>query len=253
MSQAEMEAAMRPMNGYKGVFIDARGRAGGLGVLWEANVGVTLLSYSLHHMDAPMKFEGEHLEWRFTGIYGWPETQYKWRTANVISDLKSHSNLPWLIGGDLNEIFYHSKKCGGQPKSQAQIDSFRDAFVDNGLFDLGYNGYSFTWHQTVGGQVVVEERLDRFCASVDWSLSYPEATVHHIDSDLSYHIPILLKCCSRQNPREQLDRSFRFENTWCADPSCMDIIKDAWSGGGEVDAMKNYMAKAEPCSQALRK
>jgi len=144
----------------------------------------------------------------------------------MISDLKSHSTLPWLIGGDLNEIFYHSDKCGGPSKPQAQIDAFRDAFVDNGLFDLGYEGYGFTCHRSIGGSVVVEERLDRFCASVEWSLHYPEATVYHIDSDFSDHLPILLKCYPRRALGVQHDMCFLFENMWCVDPSCMDTIKE---------------------------
>lgn len=113
MSRAEMEVGMRPLRDYLGVYIDARGRAGGLGLLWEANVGVTLLSYSLHRMDATVQLDGESQEWHFTSVYGWVEAQNKWRTSEMISDPKPHSDLPWLIGGDLNEIFYHSEKRGG--------------------------------------------------------------------------------------------------------------------------------------------
>ncbi|KAJ8428057.1 hypothetical protein Cgig2_023451 [Carnegiea gigantea] len=47
------------------------GRAGGLGLLWEANVGVALLSYSLHCMAAIVQLDGESQEWRFTGVYRW--------------------------------------------------------------------------------------------------------------------------------------------------------------------------------------
>jgi len=65
----------------------------------------------------------------------------------------------------LNEIFYHSEKHGGPAKGYAQIDSFRDAFVDNGLFDLGYEGYDFTWNRWQNGEPVVEERLDCFYAT----------------------------------------------------------------------------------------
>jgi len=71
MSRAEMEVAIRPLSDYLGVCVDARGRAGGLGLLWEANVGVTLLSYSSHRMDAIVQLDEESREWRFTGVYGW--------------------------------------------------------------------------------------------------------------------------------------------------------------------------------------
>jgi len=63
----------------------------------------------------------------------------------MISDLVSQSSFPWLIGGDMNEIFYNLEKKGGPPKSLCDLDSFRKAFIDNGLFDIGYFGYDFTW------------------------------------------------------------------------------------------------------------
>ncbi|KAJ8422344.1 hypothetical protein Cgig2_006314 [Carnegiea gigantea] len=210
-----------------------------VGTIWEAKAEVNLLSYSLHHMDATVKLNGENLN--------------KWRTGDMISNLKSHYTLAWLIRGDINEIFYHSEKCEGPSKPQAQIDAFTDAFVDNGLFDRGYEGYGFTWHRSVGGSVVVEERLDRFCASVEWSLHYPEATVYHIDSDLSDHLSILLKCYPIRALRVRRDKRFRFENMWCVDPSCIDTIKEVWGEDGEADALHNYMPKAEQCAKALQR
>jgi len=193
-----MQGVLKLFPTYFGVFVDARGRAGGLGLLWDKKVTLTLLSYSLHHMDAIVQLEGTGDTWRFTGMYGWAEAQYKGRTGEMIADLKTHVDLPWLVGGDLNEIFYHSEKRGGPPKTQTHIDSFRDAFVENGLFDLGYTGYDYTWCRRQDGTVVVEERLDRFFATVEWSLCFPEASVLHIDSDISYHLPILLKCYKRK-------------------------------------------------------
>jgi len=98
--------------------------------------------------------------WQFTGVYGWSESSQKWKTGDLISDLATHSPLPWLIGGDLNEIFFHEEKKGGPLKSQAVIDRFRDSFSDNGLFDLGYSGYAYTRCNFQQHGVVVEEWLD---------------------------------------------------------------------------------------------
>jgi len=75
--------------------------------------------------------------WWFFGIYGWPESQHKWKTGQLVSDLKPGSPLPWLVGGDLNEIFFHCEKKSGPPKSQVVLDNFRSSFLDNGLYDLG--------------------------------------------------------------------------------------------------------------------
>jgi len=71
---------MKPIRGYHGVFVDAAGRAEGLGLLWEAKAEVNLPSYSLHHIDATAELNGENLGWRFMGIYGWAKSHNKWRT-----------------------------------------------------------------------------------------------------------------------------------------------------------------------------
>jgi len=67
----------------------------------------------------------------------------------------------------LNEIFYHSEKNGGLLNSQALIDSFKNYFSDNDLYELGYSGYDYTLCNSYNKEEAVEERLDRFCASPD--------------------------------------------------------------------------------------
>ena len=85
----------------------------------------------------------------------------------MIMDLATHSRLPWIIGGDINEIFFNCKKLGGPPKSQTVIDSFQESFANCGLFYLGYSGYDYTWWNCRDDEKSVEERLDRFMANAD--------------------------------------------------------------------------------------
>jgi len=92
-----MEKDMKKFPSYFGVFVDARGRAGGLELLWDKMVNLTLLSYSLHHMDASIKLEGKDIEWRFTSIYGWVKTHFKAKTGEMMFELKNHLDLPLLI------------------------------------------------------------------------------------------------------------------------------------------------------------
>jgi len=154
-----MEVVRRKLGDFFGVYVDCRGRAGGLALLWDRSVQLTLCSFSDHHLDATVSWEQDAVEWRFTGVYGWPEMHNKRRTETLIAELATHSHLPWLVGGDLNEIFYHSEKRGGPRKPQAHIDSFRNAFLDHGLYDVGFAGYEYTWSRWHNGRVVVEERL----------------------------------------------------------------------------------------------
>ncbi|KAJ8452602.1 hypothetical protein Cgig2_004938 [Carnegiea gigantea] len=185
-------------------------------------VDVQLLSYSLHHIDTTIRLEGEEVVWRFTRVYGWPESHLKWKTKVLIADLKPQSEVPALIGGDLNGIFYHGEKLGGPLKPQVVIDNFRDSIVDYGLYDLGYLGYDFTACNFHENGIVVEECLDRSCADMEWSLIFPGAIISHIDCDLSNHLPILLKC--RPNAAGQKLGQFHFKNMWLSEPFCLEVV-----------------------------
>jgi len=97
---------------YYGLYVDARGRSGGLALLRESTVFVSLLSMSLHHIDAEVAWHADDSHWRFTGLYGWHENHLKTMTCDLVNVLKNDSSLPWLVGGDYNEIFCHHEKRG---------------------------------------------------------------------------------------------------------------------------------------------
>lgn len=165
----------------------------------------------------------------------------------MVSNLKAHSDLPWLVGGDLNEIFDHSEKKGGPPKAQAHIDHFRDAFLDCDLYDLGFTAYELMWCNYQQNGIVVEERLDRFCANTEWALLFPNATVSNVDCELSDHLPILLEC--RPNRRRGgSKRLFKFENMWVTNPACREVISRAWNSMGGANSINILIEKVDLCA-----
>ena len=94
--------------------------------------------------------------------------------------------------GDYNEILNSSEKNGKLPKLLAPMVEFQSVLLFCGLIDLGYSGYRFTWRNGRAKEAFVEERLDRACASVDWSKIHPRAKVTHLTASYSDQEPILL-------------------------------------------------------------
>lgn len=149
-----------------------RRRAGGLGLLWNEEVEIQLLSYSINHIDVEVKDIFENKSWRFTGFYGNPEDDKKALSWNLLSILKNQSDLPWLCAGDFNEILMESEKMGGVGRRNQLIQNFRNILNFCNLHDLGFTRYPFTWSNGREGDDNIQERLDRYVASESWSSLY---------------------------------------------------------------------------------
>jgi len=76
---------------------------------------VVLRSKSKNHIDLEVLETGGD-KWRFTGIYGEPQSDLKYKTWERMEWLKDQDNeqLPWLYVGDFNEILFHHKKEGAR-------------------------------------------------------------------------------------------------------------------------------------------
>ncbi|CAL1360133.1 unnamed protein product [Linum trigynum] len=140
------------------------GRAGRLSVWWSEDVDLEFMYSSNHCIDMKITKEGGAI-WRFTGVYGWPESNEKKNTWKLIGDLSNQWSGPWLCGGDFNEILSSEEKSGGQGRDERDMEAFRDCLADTDLKDLGFQGYCFTWENRWRNGGYIEERLDRFVAS----------------------------------------------------------------------------------------
>lgn len=123
------------------------------------------------------------------------------------------------MGGDINEVFYNFEKKGRQLKNQNVLNAFCDTFEDCGLFDLGFSGYEYTWWNRRDGQEAMEERLDRYGETIEWSSKFPNANVSHLDEKVSDQLPIILRLKNEGKNRRKGKKSFKFENMWVTESS----------------------------------
>nr|XP_023920446.1 uncharacterized protein LOC112031976 [Quercus suber] len=94
----------------------------------------------------------------------------------VMSSSKNHIDVLINKGmeiGDFNELLKSHKKLGGRLRPYGQMQKFREALDECGLFDLGFVGNKFTWYKTYPGGSVVWERLDRAVSTNDWFNLFP--------------------------------------------------------------------------------
>jgi hypothetical protein len=149
----------------------SNGRSGGVILFWKKEVVIQQLFSAPKYIDVQI-VENPGKIWRLTGIYGEPRWEDKYKTWDKLRELKSNTDMPWMVFGDFNEILYSHEKEGGNQRPQYCMQAFHDALSDCELEDLGYSGNIFTWKR---GRI--RERLDRAVANEAWNTMHPGAVV----------------------------------------------------------------------------
>lgn len=73
-------------------------------------------------------------------------------------------------------------------------------------------------------QTFVGARIDTAICNLDWSMTFPNATVFHLLRMQSDHCPILLKLDTMDNRRASIKR-FLFQTAWFAHPNFMEWFR----------------------------
>ncbi|KAL4348938.1 hypothetical protein GQ457_17G007600 [Hibiscus cannabinus] len=204
----------------------------GLLLLWKEGIDVKLLSYSKSHID--VEIEVEQIKTRFTGMYGSFDRPRKHLDWELIDRLKTESQLPWLLGGDLNDILCSSERVGGTRKPRVEMDAFKEAMERNGLWDIKPSKGWFTWHYGDTVENHIRQRLDRFVASIPWLHLYGQCEIITEFTRASDHAFLFLNTDGAQRVRPNGDY-FKFDTCWADEDECAKIVKDAWGIPG-VDA-----------------
>ena len=188
-------------------------------------------------------------------MYGNPDTTLRTQFWDLLKRLGDSQSLPWLCGGDLNEILFDHEKRGGGGRDFYLLRNFREALEYCNLADLGFRGPKFTWcrgnSNSPPNSTFIQEQLDRMLGNSGWSDWFPNSIVHHLRLWGSDHRPLLvevLKDGKVSSLGNRLRRGrFHFEETWADEPECRDTIlkhlkKQAAGNLDEVASKLKYCA-----------
>ncbi|KAM7255196.1 hypothetical protein ACFE04_020437 [Oxalis oulophora] len=221
-SVAEMEFLKGKLGFGYGFMVAAVGRRGGIACLWNTDVSVNVLSFSISHIDVSV--DGL---WRCTGFYGNPVVCRRNQSWSLLADLKNRSELPWIVGGDFNEIVSNDEKRGGCLRPERQMESFRMVLEDCGLREIQSEGPWFTWKNNNREGNEIFEKLDRVVVNDSWSLLFPDAAVAILASSISDHLPVMLNTQKLMGWQARL-KGFRFENFWVENARCFEVVEQCW-------------------------
>ncbi|KAL9462155.1 hypothetical protein AB3S75_000204 [Citrus x aurantiifolia] len=215
--------------------VSSKGKSGGLAMLWNSETNVNISSFSSHYIDAEIVTEnGDQM--RCTGIYGHPEANQKKQTWTLLRRLVGLSSSSWLCFGDFNEIMHLNEKNGGNDREPSMIIDFREAVEDCHLRDVGYNGYPFTWSNRRSGIHFIEERLDRFLCSKEWSNLFQDQAATNLVTWCSDHNPVLMAVKRKDEEGHYKRKCFsraHYEDFWSSYDECREIIEENWAKHGK--------------------
>lgn len=168
------------------------GSRGGLLFLWRLHVPVHILGFNQCMISAFVRYSFLSLTFVLTLVYDpscYHGKRQFWDSLDGLA--KSHSE-PWAIVGDFNAITTPSEKLGGHPFASSSFGGLRGFINSCGLVDMGFHGNSYTWTNGRQGCANIKERIDRGLANQQWRTLFSNATILHIPSITSDHLPLLL-------------------------------------------------------------
>ncbi|KAK0576526.1 hypothetical protein LWI29_019063 [Acer saccharum] len=147
-------------------------------------------------------------------------------TWTLLRRLRDVDNLPWVCGGDFNELLSTTEKLGGSEKTIRDIIRFRQVVDDCGLIDLGFSRPKFTWNNRREGCANVQERLDRILATTSWKNIFRHAV-------------------------RRASKRFQFETCWLREGDIDNVVSGVWEEGSPSLSTEDLTVKLGRCANRL--
>lgn len=168
------------------------------------------------------------VEWFGTGFYGWPSSEEKWGSWELLRRIRKDPSTPWHVFGDFNEILFPSEKCGGLQKRDRDMKLFHQALSACELLDLGYSRSPFAWDNGWWDADNVRQRLDHFCSNAAWLDVVDSFSITHGARDCSDHCPVIINTHTHSGSTRAGKRVFQFEPMWLDNAECGKVVQQAW-------------------------
>lgn len=254
LQQEKFKLLMTKLNFGKFRYFPPKGSAGGLALCWTRDIQCNIDWADKIKIISTIYSDRPNQPWILMGIYDPPSFSGKEAFWSNLGNLITGLQLPTILMGDLNGTLKDSECLNYARGSNTARYSFdlRRMVQRTGHVDLGYCGTKFTWFKknsvSTSGPSLKRARLDRALCSVDWRISWPNATVQHLHSACSDHNPILL---DTNRGKQCMKKQFKYELMWDRDPRVFWLVKKAWQEQNHHNPMVSIHRKLKHTKERL--
>ena len=169
---------MEKLGFHHRIVIDAKGKAGGLAMLWKFDSTVRILEYNKNLI--AIKIYDPVSDWVLVGFYGPPYPSKKAKAWMNLAAFLESVQCPWVCFGDFNYTLSQEDISRGSISGHSSTNHLSDLMFEFSVVDLGFSGNKFTWAKGKWRSAAVKRRLDRGIASIAWRLAFPKACLSHL-------------------------------------------------------------------------
>lgn len=194
-------------------------------ITWDpAYLHVTKISESDQFIHSKVTCLVTNSSFFYTAVYArnaFDRRQVLW---GDLIQLKIHSQGPWCLMGDYNNVLYTDERVGCEPVHPKEIEYFMNCLNKIEVFDMQATGFSFSWSNNAEGSKRKCSRIDRTLINVEWCTAYPNTTSNFTPPLVSDHSAMIIQWHNATHP----SFPFRFQNAWLHHPSFPDLLASVW-------------------------
>ncbi|GJR01528.1 RNA-directed DNA polymerase, eukaryota [Tanacetum coccineum] len=204
------------------VQIEARGRSGGLLLVWDTN------SFSVKQSVREDRFVAVMGTWKgrvgyiiFVNVYGPHPSNQKGALWKRLEELINSNDGAWCLLGDFNEVRNLDDRLNTQFHAR-DSDEFNTFIANTRMVEVPMGGRRFTRVREDGMKF---SKLDRFLISEEFKQMWGNLAAVALDRKLSDHCPIVLKYIDVDfGPRP-----FRSLDMWLNELDIEQVVAEAWA------------------------